>query len=154
MLNLSRFFKQWRNIARIITGQCYGHWTVSRRASISVAGRCWSSRQQIISRYVKFVRGLLSSPSEEVALVANIVSHDMGSTIGRNMAMIRRETGLNTWVATPVQVRDNLPSAAVPQQDKWRLNLLQKYIVHRRKMEGNLEETQHITLLINSLCIN
>ena len=86
--------------------------------------------------------------------MANIVAHDMGSTTGRNMAMIRRETGLNPWVATPVQVRDNLPSAAVPQQDKWRLNLLQKYIVHRRKMEGNLEETQHITLLINSLCIN
>ena len=119
-----------------------------------LAANFLSSRQQIISRYVKFVRGLLSSPSEEVALVAKIIAHSMGSTTGRNMAMIRRETGLNPWDATPVQVRDNLPSAAVPQQDKWRLNLLQKYIAQRRKMEIDLDDTQHINSLINSLCIN
>ena len=105
-----------------------------------------SLRQQIILRYAKFVRGLLSSPSTEVALVANIVAHDMGSNTGQNMAMIRRDTQLNPWEASPVQVRDNLPSAVVPQPDKWRLTLLQKYIAQRRKME--------INSLISSLCIN
>ena len=89
-----------------------------------------------------------------MALVANIVAQDMGSTTGRNMAMIRRETQLNPWEASPVQVRDNLPSAEVSQQDKWRLNLLQKYIAQRRKLEINLEGTKDITSLINIICIN
>ena len=33
-------------------------------------------RQQILSRYPKFFRSLLSSPSHEVAVVARIVSKD------------------------------------------------------------------------------
>ena len=44
--------------------------------------------------------------------------------------------------ATYTYFVDNL---LVPQQDKWRLNLLQNYIADRRKMEINLEETQDIT---------
>ena len=39
LLNLSKFSKQWGNIAVIIMEPCYGHWTVTWRASTTAAGR-------------------------------------------------------------------------------------------------------------------
>ena len=151
----------------LVAGQYFRCWSTSVKLVFNVprathtyfvdnllAAGFQSSRHQILSRYVKFVRGLLSSPSTEVALVANIVARDMGSTTGRNMAMVRRETQLNPWEASPIQVSNKLPTAEVPQQDFWRLGLLDRYIAKRRSMEINLEDTADITSLINSLCIN
>ena len=89
-----------------------------------------------------------------MALVANIVAHDLGSTTGRNLSFVRRETGLNPWVAAPASVREQVPKAEIPAQDLWRVDLLRKYLVKRREMESALEDTKEITGLINSLCIN
>ena len=113
-----------------------------------------STRRQVLSRYVKFFRGLMSSRSKEVALVASVVSHDVRSTTGKNLYLIREETGLNPFTARPAQVRDRLKIAAVPEQDTWRLGLLESYLSERRKLTSNLEDTDEITGLIDSLCTN
>ena len=113
-----------------------------------------STQGQIFSRYVKFAKGLRSSPSKEVALVANIVSRDMSSVTGRNLSLLRELTGLNPWTATPAQVRERLLLAATPPQDTWRLGLLEKYLATRRRLDRDLEDTKDITSLIDSLCVN
>ena len=109
-----------------------------------------STRRQVLSRYVKFLRGLLSSRSKEVALVASVVR----STTWRNLWLIQEETELNPFTARPAEVRDRLKLAAVPEQDTWRLGLLETYLSKRRTLETNLEDTELITRLIDSLCIN
>ena len=113
-----------------------------------------STRRQVLSRYVKFLRGLLSSRSREVALVASVVSRDVRSTTGRNLWLIQEETHLNPFMARPAEARDHLKLAAVPEQDTWRLGLLETYLSKRRTLETNLEDTEQITGLIDSLCIN
>ena len=112
------------------------------------------TRRQVLSRYVKFFRGLLSSRSKEVALVASVVSRDVRSTTGRNLWLIEEEPHLNPFTARPAEVRDRLKLAAVPEQDIWRLGLLETYLSERRTLETNLEDTEQITGLIDSLCIN
>ena len=44
--------------------------------------------------------------------------------------------------------------AAVPEQDTWRLGLLETYLSKRRTLETNLEDTEQITGMIDSLCMN
>ena len=63
-----------------------------------------SIRTKILGTYVKFFKTLLTSKSPEVALVANLMSRDIRSTTGRNLARLKQETGLNPWVASPFQV--------------------------------------------------
>ena len=83
--------------------------------------------------------------------MANIVAHDLGSTTGRNMSTVRRETGLNPWAAAPYLVREHIPKAEIPKQDHWRLDLLSKYITQRTLMENDLQDTKEITGLIKSV---
>ena len=96
----------------------------------------------------------MSSRCKEVALVASVVSRDVRSTTGRNLWLIQEETGLNPYTARPAQVRDRLMLAAVPEQDTWRLGLLESYLSERRTLESNMEDTEPITGLIDSICIN
>ena len=100
-----------------ITGQYFRCWSTAVKLVWDVPRGCHtylvenllaanfvSTRQQILSRYVKFFKNLRSSRSKEVALVANIVARDMGSVTSRNLELIRTETGLNPWSATPAQL--------------------------------------------------
>ena len=100
------------------------------------------------------MKGLLSSPSREVAFVANIVARDMSSVTGRNLTLLREMTGLNPRTATPAQVREKIKPAATPPQDTWRLGLLAQYLETRRRMNTELQDTKEIKSLIDSLCVN
>ena len=86
--------------------------------------------------------------------MANIVARDMGSVTSRNLELIRTETGLNPWSATPAQIRERLPKREVPHQDHYRLGLLGKYLGDRRQLETDMADTKEIDGLIDSLCIN
>ena len=108
-----------------------------------------SIRTKILGTYVKFFKTLLSSKSPEVVLVANLVGRDVQSTTGNNLERLREETGLNPWVATPFMIKKVLTEneATVPEEDKWRLPLLEKLILQRYAMENQLEDTKDIQAL-------
>ena len=89
-----------------------------------------------------------------MVLVANIVARDKASVTGRNLEMLREETGLNPWTAKPAQIRERLPKKEVPQQDQYRLGLLEKYLSTRKVMESDMADTKEIGGLIDSLCVN
>ena len=89
-----------------------------------------------------------------MVLVANIVARNKASVTGRNLEMLREETGLNPWSATPAQIRESLPKKEVPQQDRYRLGLLEKYLSTRKLMESDMVDTKEISELIDSLCVN
>ena len=149
---VGQYFRCWSTCVKLV-------WEVPRASHTYfvdnlLAENFVSTRGQILSRYVKYVKGLLSSPSREVALVANIVARDMSSVTGRNLTLLREMTGLNPWTATPAQVREKIEPAATPEQDTWRLGLLAQYLETRRKMNTELQDTKEITSLIDSLCVN
>ena len=60
-----------------------------------------SLRVQILCRFQGFFRSPLTSPSSEVAVVVRLTARDVRSSLGANLALIRRVTGLDPWAAEP-----------------------------------------------------
>ena len=112
-----------------------------------------SLRINVLSQYVNFFQGLLVHNSREVALVANLVGRDLNSTTGRNLTGIRAETSLNPWSGASSQVKSTLKNQVKhDEKDNWRLFLLEKYLLERQEKIENLETTDEISQLIDSLC--
>jgi hypothetical protein len=87
-----QFFKSWNTAVKLV-------WEVPRSTFTylvegHLAGEQLSLRNQILSWYPGFFRGLLSSPSREVRLLARLVKDDPRSTTCRNLRYIRQMTGL------------------------------------------------------------
>ena len=74
------------------------------------------------------------------------------STTYRNLALIRKETGVNTFVVPARKVREAVPLREIPVNQFWRPRLLQNLLKQRREMESLMEDTTIISAMIDSLC--
>ena len=91
--------------------------------------------------------------------MARLAARDIRSSVGINLALLRRETGLDPWVASPGQLKAALLSSSmveVPDQDRWRIPYLEKLLEERMRAyyKGDEEEVKRIQSLLVSLCIN
>ena len=111
-----------------------------------------SIEEQLLVRYVKFFNKLRKSKSDNIQILVNIVSRDIRSTTGRNLNHISRKTGLDPWLVSDAVLKESLVRDPVPEEDLWRLPLLSQYLKQRKQIETNLENTDIITDLIDSLC--
>ena len=112
-----------------------------------------SIRQQILSRYCKFIRSLMTSPSKEVAVLARIAGRNASSVTGRNILNISLETNLNPLLSPLARLKEVLSRPTpVPEADQWRIRLLPKYIKLRDSLLVECVDTQFIDELIESLC--
>ena len=112
-----------------------------------------SIRQQVLTRYVKFYRSLLSSPSKEVAVLARIVGRDASTNTGRNLLNLFLETRLCTKTSPISKFRDFLAKPSqIPVGSDWRIDLLRKYLSIRSTQHLACEDTAYIDELISSLC--
>ena len=112
-----------------------------------------SVRNQIYSRFVKFVKTLESSASSEVRHVFGIVNKNIHSTTGSNLYRIQADTGLRPSSVTAATVRSRTTLVPIPEQDLWRLPLLDKFLCRRAELELLLEDTERpLQQLIDSLC--
>ena len=109
-------------------------------------------RNQILARYPGFFRGLLASPSKEVRLLARIVCNDPRSTTCRNLRYLRQKTGMaqaeqfSSW-----KVREALTVKKVPEDQLWRLGLLTALLNMRHDKYLQVQDSQQITAMIDSL---
>ena len=116
-------------------------------------------RASLLSRSVGFFRGLLASPSYEVAVVALLAARDMRSSLGSNLALVRQESGLDPWreslarLRAALEVADQVP---VPQQDSWRAPVLEKLLCARLQAyyAGDKTEEKRLEGMIFSLVTN
>jgi len=92
---------------------------------------------------------LSSSKATPVKFLVNIVARDIRSTTARNFHLIQQETYLDPWMNRGKAIEEKL--LRVPDEDIWRLPLLCKFFMQRQEMELNLENTETITGLIDSL---
>ena len=112
-----------------------------------------SIRQRILSRYCKFVRSLMTSPSKEVAVLARIAGRNASSVTGRNILNIYLETNLNPILSPLSKLKEALSRPTpVPEADLWRLRLLPKYVHLRQSLLAKCDDTHFIDELIESLC--
>ena len=117
-----------------------------------------STRADILARYSKFTRSLMSSPSMEVAVMFGLAKRDIRTVTGSNIALIVSETGLHPLYACLSKIRQQLYSkvARVPEMDRWRLDYLAKLLTQRGEALYRMKdsEVQRLTSLVDSLCIN
>ena len=109
-------------------------------------------KTELMARYGNFYNSLCKSKSPEVQLMASLVTRDVQSTTAKNLATIRRETGVHSLTVPPLLVRQNVPLAVIPVNQEWRLPLLSKLLHQRREMENSFLETKLISAVIDSLC--
>ena len=145
-----QLFKSWNTAVKLV-------WEVPRSTFTYLvegylAGEQLSLRNQILSRYPGFFRGLLSSPSREVRLLARLVKNDPRSTTCRNLRYIRKMTGLqqaesfSSW-----RIKGALGMLEVPENEKWRLGLLTTLITMRQNKYTNVQDRKQLTAMIDSL---
>ena len=147
-----QYYRCWNTCAKLA-------WNVPRSThtyfvTCQLAAEFVSIRTRLLSSYVNFFQSLLKSKSPEVALLANLAARDMGSTTGMNLFKLGKETGLNPWVTSSSEVKTSLEKSdvMVPEEDSWRLPLLEKLLVQRYEMEVQVEDTTSLQKLIDSLC--
>ena len=111
-------------------------------------------RDDILARYVTFLKSLRESPSYEVSVLVHIVGRDVRTDTGNNLHLIRDLTGLDPWACTSMDVKKILRERTreVPAQDLWRLPYLAKLLEQRGELYHQMLETRELTELIDSLC--
>jgi hypothetical protein len=117
-----------------------------------LSGGLFNVKQQLVGRFVNFLKKLLTSHSPEVKVVANIVARCARSTTGRNLMNIQRETNLDPWREDAWRVRHSVKMADVPDREGWRVQYLAKLIGARQELETRCENVDEIDTLIQSLC--
>ena len=81
-----------------------------------------------------------------------IYESSLRSTTARNMALVSRETGQDSVSMSSRQVRNLVKCPEVPENQLWRLPLLQRLLNERKQLEVALEDTSDISDVIDSLC--
>ena len=89
-IRAEQFFKSWNTTVKLVWGVPRSTFTYLVEGYF--AGDQTSLRNQILSRYPGFFRGLLSSPSKEVRILARMVKDDPRSTTCRNLRFLRQKT--------------------------------------------------------------
>ena len=90
--------------------------------------------------------------SPEVALVARLVRNDKSSVTGINLEKIIRETGIKSLNVPSSQIMEALAPPKPPQNELWRIPLLEKYIYQRSELVIQVSETKEIDALIDAIC--
>ena len=111
-----------------------------------------SLRNQVLSRYPSFFQKLLSSPSKEVRLLANIVSRDLHSVTAKNLKYISDITKLSPWDFSSARIKQELPEQNVPEKQTWRIGLLGTLVAMRKTKAVCVEDSKMITAMLHSLC--
>ena len=115
-----------------------------------------SLKTDTLARYGRFVSKLAESPSTEVCVMSNIVTRDIRSSTGENIAYLRRQTDLDPSESS-VKLKKSLMmklKSVCSSQNQWRIEYLGKLLADRGESHynGEDEDTEYLSLLINSIC--
>ena len=118
-----------------------------------------SLRVNLLLRFRKFFRSLLTSPSPEVQVAALLAARDIRSSVGSNLALLGEQTGLDPWTCPTGQLRAALLRAeevSVPAEDAWRVPYTWRLLEERLRhfYSGNIQEEQRVQCLLDSLVTN
>jgi hypothetical protein len=145
------FFKSWNTCVKLVHGIPRNTFTYLVEGYFA-SGQT-SLRNQILSRYSGFFRGLLLSPSKEVRFLAKIVSTDPRSSTCLNLRYLSEMTGLNKpEFMSSARIRMALPVRNVPDSEKWRLGLIASLKKLKTEKYHMVEDYQHICAMMDSLC--
>ena len=147
------FYKQWNVMARTVFGTRYN--THVGVVEGFLCSDITSFKNQVLSRYPKFIRKLLESTSKEVRFLCRIVISDQRSNTCRNISYLSNLTRIKDVI----MVAGWRVRAALKQRcnlEPWRKNLLTTFM--QIKYDKSYEEfnmTKHqLNQFIDSLLIS
>ena len=147
-----QYFSAWRTCVKLA-------WQVPRAShsyfvDYLLASDLTSVRIDILSRYIKFMAGLHSSPSMEVSVMSRVAAGDVRTTTGLNLRLIKLETGIDPLSSSAPRVKAALVvnRAPIPDSDRWRLRYLAKLLEARGEAHFLGKDTDNLTVLVDSLC--
>ena len=122
----------------------------------SLSGGVISARSNVLSRYAGFISKLKCSASREVIILANIMTRDLRSNTGRNVRLVEKESGLDLLSTSKFKLRQELLQnrRLIPEASAWRVPYLSKLLEHRQELYYAGQNSDHITSLIDSICVN
>ena len=88
----------------------------------------------------------------EVSLVAEMVARDARTTTAGNLEYLASLTSLDCATAGKLEVKSLLPVESVPENQSWRLGLLDTLLQERCSIEKEGGDTKRVTAMISSLC--
>ena len=84
--------------------------------------------------------------------MSEIVAKDARTTTACNLAYLTSLTGLVCTEADKRQVKELLPVESVPEEERWRLGLLDILLYERGVLEKEGGNTERVISMISSLC--
>ena len=86
-------------------------------------------------------------------VLARMVAGDPRSTTCRNLRYLREVTGMdNIEKYSSWRIRDSLPVQKVPEQEMWRVGLLNSLLGLRSEQYMMVQDSKRICAMIDSLC--
>jgi hypothetical protein len=112
-----------------------------------------SLREDLLCRWPKFLRSLLTGPSAEAAVVARMAAGDARSTTAANNKLIYECTQLSAWSATPGQVRAALRAQEVmTEQQMETAAQLGQELQDRDRLYRAGQDTTEVQRRIEEIC--
>ena len=126
------------------THKVYARWLGSGHSTI---------KEDLLSRWPKFFRSLLTGPSPEAAVLARVAAADRRTATAANNALILSATGLSAWTATGDQVRAELRSRepAMTDDEMATAEMLLEALQQRAYLHTQCADTTVITAQIHLL---
>ena len=109
-------------------------------------------RNMVLGRYPAFLRRLLDSSSTEVRLMAELAMENAQTVTASNLAHLQKLTQLDPVSDSVRSIKMALPVKLVPEEEEWRLGLLDKLLELRVKRRAAGEDEKAVTAMISSLC--
>ena len=109
-------------------------------------------RNMVLSRIPGFYQKLLRSSSDEARLMAEVAAGDARTVLAGNLALVSDLSKQDLGVASARMVRDALPVAEVPENELWRLGLLDILLRNRADLEKEGSDSKSVCAMISSLC--
>ena len=146
-----QFFRSWNTCVKLVYNVPLNTFTYLVEGYL--ASNLISMRNKVLAQYAGFFRSLLGSPSKEVRAVAKIVSEDPRSTSCLNLRLLTKRTGLKKpHEFASYRIKSCLTMLKIPEAEEWRTGLLASLFNLRSEKLNRIEDTQHISAMISSLC--
>ena len=153
----NKYFNTWKTCIKLA-------WEVPRATHSYfldyLSGGLVTVRRDVIARYAGFYKSLLTSPCREVNILARMVAKDIRTTTARNLSLLEKTTGGQTWSAPAGKIREELAKREpdVTRVDAWRIPYLGRLLEERDTLsymgEEHHEQVERVQELIDSLCSN
>ena len=143
-------FRSWNTCVKLAWD--VPRWTHNYFVDNLLGGGLPPVRKKLLCQFVSFFQKMRTCPLREVRILARVVGRDGNSVTGHNLVQLEREFDMDPWTVPSGRFKADYTGYEVPEQDKWRLPLLEKMLSQRKEMVTCGDDVVAVTELIDSLC--